>query len=213
MKRKNKIIIINFVLIFIVIIILVFVILDIYKENKIGKSNYKVQDVSTNVDKNKENKIEENIIVENKTNEEKKYIKEDVLLKYKGYTVISKLEIPKIDLETYVLEKYLEETLNVSVVKFYGANPNEIGNFCIAGHNFKNKNMFKNLKNLSIGDNLFIIDNNIGRVEYEIFDIYKVEPNNVACLSQKTNGKKEVTLITCTNDSKERIIVKAREKE
>ena len=208
MKRKNKIIIVNLFLIFIVLTILVFVILDIYKENKIGKSNYDVQGVSTNVNKKEENKINEN-----KTNKEKKYIKEDVPLEYKGYTVISKLEIPKIDLETYVLEKYLEETLNISVVKFYGANPNEVGNFCIAGHNFKNKNMFKNLKNLSIGDNLFIIDNNIGRVEYEIFDIYKVEPNNVACLSQKTNGKKEVTLITCTNDSKERIIVKAREKE
>ena len=207
MKRKNKIIIVNLFLIFIVLIILLFVILDIYKENKIGKSNYNVQGVSTNVNKN-----EENIIEENKTNEEKKYIKEDVILEYKGYKVICKLEIPKIDLETYVLEKYLEETLNVSVVKFYGANPNEIGNFCIAGHNFKNKNMFRNLKNLSIGDNLFIIDNKKGRVEYEIFDIYIVNPKDVACLSQETKGEKQVTLITCTNDSKERIIVKAREK-
>ena len=208
MKRKNKIIIVNLFLIFIVLMILVFVILDIYKENKIGKSNYDVQGVSTKVNNKEENKINEN-----KTNKEKKYIKEDVTLEYKGYTVISKLEIPKIDLETYVLEKYLEETLNISVVKFYGANPNEVGNFCIAGHNFKNKNMFKNLKKLSVGDNLFIIDNDIGRVEYEIFDIYKVSPNDVACLSQETNGKREVTLITCTNDSKERIIVKAREKE
>ena len=208
MKRKNKIIIVNLFLIFIVLTILVFVILDIYKENKIGKSNYDVQGVSTNVNKKEENKINEN-----KTNKEKKYIKEDVPLEYKEYTVISKLEIPKIDLETYVLEKYLEETLNISVVKFYGVNPNEVGNFCIAGHNFKNKNMFKNLKKLSVGDNLFIIDNDIGRVEYEIFDIYKVSPNDVACLLQETNGKREVTLITCTNDSKERIIVKAREKE
>lgn len=208
MKRKNKIIIVNLFLIFIVLTILVFVILDIYKENKIGKSNYDVQGVSTSVNNKEENKINEN-----KTNKERKYIKEDVPLEYKGYTVISKLEIPKIDLETYVLEKYLEETLNISVVKFYGANPNEIGNFCIAGHNFKNKNMFKNLKKLSVGDNLFIIDNDIGRVEYEIFDIYKVSPKDVACLLQETNGKREVTLITCTNDSKERIIVKAREKE
>ena len=208
MKSKNKIIIVNLFLIFIVLTILVFVILDIYKENKIGKSNYDVQGVSTNVNKKEENKINEN-----KTNKEKKYIKEDIPLEYKGYTVISKLEIPKIDLETYVLEKYLEETLNISVVKFYGANPNEIGNFCIAGHNFKNKNMFKNLKKLTVGDNLFIIDNDIGRVEYEIFDIYKVSPNDVACLLQETNGKREVTLITCTNDSKERIIVKAREKK
>ena len=49
MKRKNKIIIVNLFLIFIVLTILVFVILDIYKENKIGKSNYDVQGVSTSV--------------------------------------------------------------------------------------------------------------------------------------------------------------------
>ena len=32
-----------------------------------------------------------------------------------------------------------------------------------------------------------------------------------SCTNQNTNGKKEVTLITCTNDSKKRVIVKARE--
>ena len=208
MKSKNKIIIVNLFLIFIVLTILVFVILDIYKENKIGKSNYDVQGVSTNVNKKEENKINEN-----KTNEEKKYIKEDVTLEYKGYTVISKLEIPKIDLETYVLEKYLEETLNISVVKFYGANPNEIGNFCVVGHNFQNNNMFKNLYKLKIGDTLFISDNENGKIEYKVNDIYTVFPEQTKCLSQKTNGKIETTLITCTKDSKERIIVKASPEE
>ena len=45
---------------------------------------------------------------------------------------------------------------------------------------------------------------------YEIYDIYKVKPQETQCLSQETNGNVEVTLITCTNDSKYRIIVKAR---
>ena len=98
-------------------------------------------------------------------------------------------------------------------MRFWGAKPNTSGNFCIAGHNFKNKNMFHNLKNLSVGDNLLVIDNLVGKVEYEIYNVYKVLPEDVSCLSQETNGRKEVTLITCTNDSKERIIVKAKEKE
>ena len=72
--------------------------------------------------------------------------------------------------------------------------------------------MFHDLKDLNVGDNLFIIDNNIGRIEYEIYNIYKVLPDDVGCLSQETNGEKEVTLITCTNDSSKRIIVKAKEK-
>ena len=135
-----------------------------------------------------------------------------MILEYKGYDVISKLEIPKINLETYILKKYSVETLNISVVKFWGANPNMPGNFCVAGHNFKNKNMFHDLKDLQIGDNLFVIDNNIGKVEYEIYKIYKVLPEDVSCLSQEKNGEKHITLITCTNNSKERIIVKAKEK-
>lgn len=84
------------------------------------------------------------------------------------------------------------------------------GNLCIAGHNApRNKNMFYNLKDLEIGDKLTISDNTVGIVEYEIYDIYMVIPEDVSVLSQDTNGRKEVTLITCTNDSTKRIIVKA----
>ena len=51
----------------------------------------------------------------------------------------------------------------------------------------------------------------MGKVEYEIFDIYTVPPEDISCLAQNTNNEKQVTLITCTRDSKHRIIVKARE--
>ena len=71
--------------------------------------------------------------------------------------------------------------------------------------------MFHNLKKLEIGDKIFLKDNNIGTVEYEIYNKYIVDPENVSCLSQDTNGSKEVTLITCTSNSKKRIIIKARE--
>ena len=39
---------------------------------------------------------------------------------------------------------------------------------------------------------------------------YEVIPEDLSCTSQLTNGRKEITLITCTNDSKMRVIVKAR---
>ena len=44
-----------------------------------------------------------------------------------------------------------------------------------------------------------------------MYNKYEVDPTDVSCTSQLTNGNKEVTLITCTNDSKLRVIVKARE--
>ena len=146
------------------------------------------------------------------TKEEKQYPKETIVKKYKGYTVEAKLEIPDINLETYILQENTEKALNTAVVKIYGATPNHIGNLCVAGHNAPyNKNMFRDLKDLTIGERLYIIDNKIGKVEYEIYDIYKVFPEDVSCLLQETNGQKEVTLITCTNDSTQRRIIKARE--
>ena len=203
MKTKNKKKVINIFLITIIFSILTWLGIEEYKEKNIIKNNYEAQNVSTNIN------ITNEEIVTNKYEEKKK---EEVSLEYKGYEITAKLEIPKINLETYVLKTYSNESLNISVVKFWGAKPNTLGNFCIAGHNFKNKNMFHDLKDLNVGDNLFIIDNNIGRIEYEIYNIYKVLPDDVGCLSQETNGEKEVTLITCTNDSSKRIIVKAKEK-
>lgn len=145
-------------------------------------------------------------------NNENQYPKEEIENIYNGYEVCAKLEIPAISLETNILSEYSEEALKISPTKFWGVDANEIGNFCIVGHNFINDNMFHDLKKLQIGDNLFIIDNEIGKVEYEIFEIYKVLPEDVSPLDAVTTNEREVTLITCTSDSKERIIIKAKEK-
>ncbi len=204
MKTKSKKRIVNIFLVVIIFSILTWLGIEDYKENKIEeKNNYETQNVSTNVSNNDKESKEI----------EKEYPKEEVALEYKGYDVLAKLEIPKIDLETYVLKTYSSSSLNISVVRFWGAKPNTEGNFCIAGHNFKNKNMFHNLKDLSLGDNLFLTNNKVGKVEYQVYEMYKVLPEDVSCLSQETGGEKQITLITCTNDSKERIIVKAKEKE
>lgn len=209
-EKTNNII--SYFVVFIIIIIMIWLFISEYKDIKIENkdntiSNYNTQTIVAQYNKN--NKIDNN------TNNEikKEYPKEEIIKQYKGYQVGAKLEIPKIELKTYILQNYSIKALNVSVTKFWGTNANEIGNFCIAGHNFQNRNMFYNLKKLNIGDTLFICDNKIGKVNYKIYDIYKVEPDDVSCLSQETNGKREVTLITCTSNSEKRIIVKARELE
>ena len=176
------------------------------------------EEIKEEIEETKENKAQprnnnENEIVTEIQKPTKQYEKEDIITEYKGYTVSSKLTIPAISLETYILQNYSVNALRVSVTKFWGVDANQIGNFCVAGHNFKNKNMFSNLKKLNIGDRLFISDNKVGKVEYEIYDKFIVFPNETDCLNPETYGKREVTLITCTIDSKQRIIIKAREVE
>ena len=144
---------------------------------------------------------------ESKTNEEIQ--KTQIPTEYKGFSVIAKLEIPKINLETYVLENYSIQALTVSVTKFYGGEPNEIGNFCISGHNYVVKNMFHNLKKLDVNDEIFLTDLKNRTYKYKIYKKETVLPKETECLSQITNGRIELTLITCTADSSKRIILKA----
>lgn len=129
---------------------------------------------------------------------------------YKGYKVCAKLQIEKLNIDTYILQEYSKKAMEVAIVKFFGANPNEIGNFCIAGHNYVRKNMFSKLGTLKKGDSIIITDNYHGAISYTVYDIFTVKPNQTQTLSQKTNGEKQVTLITCSNYSDTRIIVKAK---
>ena len=205
MKERKKNEIIKSILIGMITIGISYIFFDIYITKKYEKqmnSSYITQNTT---------------VVQQQTNDiqtvTKIYPKEEIIEEYKGYDVCAKLEIPVIELETYVLKNYSTQALNISVTKFWGVDPNEIGNFCVAGHNFINKNMFRNLKKLNIGDKLILTDNTIGKIEYEIFDIYTVIPEDTSCLFPVIDGKREITLITCTNDSSKRIIVKAREVE
>lgn len=197
--------IISIIILMTIISLMIWLVIEKYQDTKIPVREQQITSI--------ENNIEENTIIVSKqnTNKQKEYPKEEIIQEYKGYDVCAKLEIPSIKLETYVLKNYSVHALNISVTKFWGANPNQIGNFCIAGHNFKNSNMFSNLKKLEIGEKIYVTDNDIGEVEYTIYNIEKVIPENVECLDQDTKNR-EVTLITCTSDSSLRIIVQAKEK-
>lgn len=128
-----------------------------------------------------------------------------------GYKVIGKLEIPKIELTTYILSETSKDSLNKSVTKLCGPKINGIGNLCIAGHNYNKKNMFSNLNKLENGDRIFITDTKGNKVEYLVYDKYKVYPKETECLSQETEGEREITLITCTTGAIKRLIIKAVE--
>ena len=165
----------------------------IYKESKISNTPNKIAIINENNTK----------IEENSANDSEKIVKQ-----YKGYEVSAKLEIPKIKLDTYVLDEKSEEAMWVCPTKYYGPEPNEVGNYCIAAHNYDKENMFNHIIELKIGDKIYLTDNENGKIEYRVYDIYKTEPENTVPLMQD-NEKTEITLITCSDYSSKRIIVKA----
>jgi len=74
-----------------------------------------------------------------------------------------------------------------------------------------NTRAFSNLYKLKNGDIIKITDLTGRKIEYKIYSCYIVPVSNVTPTSQLTNGRKEVTLMTCTNGTKERRIIKAAE--
>ena len=129
----------------------------------------------------------------------------------KGYKVIGIIKIPKIELEYPILETTSIDSLNVSITKFWGNDINEIGNVTLAGHNNLNGVMFGKIKKLNKGDIIELTDIQNITLKYEVFDIKVIDPNDISCILPIEQGRREVTLITCTNGRKNRLIVKAKE--
>ena len=201
-KNRRKL---KYLLLILILGTLFFILFNIQTEEN-SKSGTTIEKVNS---KSYQNYQSENLETQQSTENEQNVEKEYIETEFKGYKVCAKLNIPAINLETYVLEECSKQALLTSVTKFYGEEPNKVGNFCIAGHNYGTSNMFQNIKKLKINDEIYLTDTNGNKEKYSIYDIYTVLPNETRCLSQKTDGNTELTLITCTPDSERRIIVKA----
>ena len=123
------------------------------------------------------------------------------------YIVDSILTIPSLEIEYPVLSETSDELLEISVNKFWGVGPNKIGNYCIVGHNYKNGKMFGKLNKINAGDIIELKDSKGLIIKYAVYNKFVVEPTDLSCTSQITNGKKEVTLITCINSGDRKSVV------
>ncbi|WP_283697372.1 class D sortase [Clostridium perfringens] len=118
---------------------------------------------------------------------------------------IAILKISSINLKAPIILG--EENLDYVVAK-YRNSPNfgENGNVILAGHNNMKGSIFRNLYKVKIGDIVEVQkDNEV--FKYKITQREIVEPNDSSLLTQDLN-KKEITLITCINRAKQRLILK-----
>lgn len=188
----------NILLIILIIVAIVIGAMLIYKYSKEAKNEEQIDSIITELEKS----IEEKDLEENS---------DEVEMLYKGYKIVGIIEIPKINIKYPILERTSEESMKVSVTKFWGPEVNEIGNLTIAGHNNFSGTMFGKTKNLKNGDIIKLTDLKNNTLEYKIFDKYSVDPDDISYVKSIEQGTREVTLITCTNGHKERLIIKARE--
>lgn len=124
-------------------------------------------------------------------------------------TLFGNIEIPKIKINYPIFSNLNEELLKIAPCKFYGNNLNDIGNICIAGHNYDNGKFFSNIYLLTTNDIIYIYSNNKEKYTYTVTSIYEVNPNDLSPIFQYDHNKKYLTLITCNNLNGNRIILKA----
>lgn len=172
---------------------------------KPGENNIILNDVVPDVD--------ENAIYQNSTNGGANGSGSGVT--YMGFDVIGTIEIPKTDVKYPIIPEYQNglKALNVGIVVLYpaGSELNQIGNTVFAGHNYKNGTFFSNNKKLQKGDKIYITDTSGRKVTYEVSKKYETTPQDSSYMNRDTNGKRGISLTTCTDDTKGRLIIWAEE--
>ena len=167
-----------------------------------------------------ETKNQETLEVFSKINVESTHNTEDTdnKVQMQGYDVIGVIKIPKINIEYPIVAietSNPEETkkpMKFASVRYWGNMVNDYGNLSIAGHNNYDGTMFGKTKKLEIGDEIELTDLKKRTIKYEIYSKFNTDQNDVSVLKTEDNEIREITLITCTNGNKERLIIKAREK-
>ena len=130
---------------------------------------------------------------------------------YKGFPMVGTIEIPSIDLKYPVLENASKAAIEVAVAVYDGPGLNQVGNTTIVGHNYRNGTFFSNLKKVTIGDKVYITDESGKKMTYIVYNTVITTPEDSSFLERDTEGKREITLDTCTDDTQSRLLVLARE--
>lgn len=130
---------------------------------------------------------------------------EDKIIVSEG--IFAVIDIPSVGVRGKVVEGTDDETLKNYIGMFKGCNmPGEYGNFSVAAHNNIYTEIFKNLHKVQIGDKIRVITKKYEYV-YLVRSVNEIAPTQTEVL-EPNYSKKEITLITCTDLGKSRIVVK-----
>ena len=145
-------------------------------------------------------------ILDKNTEISKMYKMENLNIEQSLY--LGKIYIDKINLEYPIFKNYTEELLMISPCRFYGVDIGEKGNICIAGHNYNDNRFFSRINELEIKDKIKLVDLQGKEFIYTIYDIFEIEETDFKSVFEKKK-QFELTLLTCNNYNKKRIIIKA----
>lgn len=120
-----------------------------------------------------------------------------------GMSCVGTLEIPSLDLNLCVTSTFSDENMKQLPCRYYGSVYKK--NMVIIAHNYWFH--FGRLNTLKSGDEVIFTDAFGNQFKYSVDAMDVVSPESVA---EVTNGKWPLTLVTCTLDSQNRIVVRCK---
>ena len=123
-----------------------------------------------------------------------------------GYSVLGKVKIENLGIDTYILDSVEADALKLASGKLIGNELNEEGNFCIIGHNYDD--IFLKLLEIEKSEEIIIVDRDENETKYKVVDVKTIEPDELDVLLD-VDGKTQITLITCENTASTRLVVVA----
>ena len=130
---------------------------------------------------------------------------------YKGFPQVGVIEIPTTKLKCPILEEASKSAIEVAVAVYDGVGLNKVGNTTIAGHNYRNGTFFSDNKKIAVGDKIYITDEFGTKVTYVVYNTVTTSPEDSSYFERDTEGAREITLDTCTDDTQSRLLVLAKE--
>ena len=117
---------------------------------------------------------------------------------------------PSSNVKYAILDNSSAKAMEVGIAMLYGPGVNKVGNTVLAGHNYRNGTFFSNNKKLNIGDKIYVTDLDGKRMTYTIYDKFETDDTDTEYMTRDTQGAVEISLTTCTDDSKARLIILAK---
>lgn len=184
-----------FVFIFALYFITFLMIYDNFRERKLNSQEKNALDIFEKKIEVKEEEAPENT---------------SVSVNYNGYTILGRIEIPSVNINTVILKEQTYAAMNIGAIKTYGVDLNEPGGFVVSAHNFRGRTpFFYPIRNLKSGSKIYITDTKSRRMEYKVYQVSRyVAPNDTSYLTEMEGY--HITLVTCENGGQSRIVVKAR---
>ena len=117
-------------------------------------------------------------------------------------------EIPDLDIKAPVMDGTGHDVLSKAAGHFPETGAIGSGNYCIAGHSSTiYAEIFNEMKHIETGMEMYLIDNNDERTKYTyiVTENFIVDPDETWILNDF--GDDRITIVTCTDDGKQRQIV------